>query len=674
MRTIFFLLILHIYVGLEAKSIDDIDYTYTTGEWIVSYCPKNKQIVEIPSHIDGFPVTKIDTGCFNICTMLRKVSLPNTIKSIGEYAFSGCKLLETIQLPFFIQFIGQDAFSRCSSLQHISVKNGKGLNFYDSKDGVLFDANFKTLIQYPIAKKDKTYKIPESVKTIKRNSFCFSQHLEHLIIPSAVTKIESFAIERLWNLKTFTVDKSNSHYSAINGVLYNKDQSVLISYPIHNAAKVFVVPPSVIQIAQDAFRCSQVKNVVFAGNTEILEHGVFAFCEKLENIDLSHTIETIGVECFYGCKSLTDIVLPNNLVKVGDGTFNKCNSLREVNVPKLVEFIGESVFSGCRNLEAITVDKSNPKYISDNGILIDNKNNFVVRCPEGLKLPSYKIPKEITEIGNKAFAGNKNIETIYLNEKLTNVGSYAFASCSNLKEVNGTFTASVIQENTFLDCVNLEKIFLGNNLKEISYGAFYNCQKLRTLTLPESLQSVGPKSFMNCLNLNQVKFGRSLNVIESSAFSNCRSLAAVDLPSSVERIGKNCFSGCFRLKSVQFNSRIKFVEFDTFTHCGQLETFTLPKSMEEYYNKIRFIDTHSPSLLLSSDQIAVDSNLSWSLQSDKSLILVGLPGQHIAIEKKYSPDGVWEFEKVLVLDTNGMRSIDISSHSPTIFYQFRVQN
>ncbi|WP_235324230.1 leucine-rich repeat protein [Anaeromassilibacillus senegalensis] len=134
-------------------------------------------------------VTSIGDGAFVGCNSLTSITIPNSVTSIGGWAFADCERLTSITIPSSVTSIGDLVFSYCYSLTNISVDAGNPN--YKSIDGVLFDKNGSTLIQYPAGKDEAVYHIPSGVTSIGDWAFYFCESLTSITIPSSVTSIGS---------------------------------------------------------------------------------------------------------------------------------------------------------------------------------------------------------------------------------------------------------------------------------------------------------------------------------------------------------------------------------------------------------------------------------------------------------------------------------------------------
>ena len=160
-------------------------------------------IVNIPSEIDGKPVTSIGYCAF---TGLTSVEISDSVTSIGRYAFWNCTHLTSVEIPNSVTSIGDHAFRNCSSLTDINVDSNNA--DYSSMDGVLFNKDKTELICYPIGKTNTSYTIPNSVTSIGDCAFRNCTSLTSVTIPDSVTSIGYFAFEGCTSLTSVTIPDS----------------------------------------------------------------------------------------------------------------------------------------------------------------------------------------------------------------------------------------------------------------------------------------------------------------------------------------------------------------------------------------------------------------------------------------------------------------------------------
>ena len=272
-------------------------------------------------------VTEIADGAFCHCTSLRTVVLPAGLRTIGDAAFYGCSALQTISLneglttigcwafsecaslssaniPASVSLLGDDAFSFCGSMTAINA-DGANKN-YTSQDGVLLDKQLTRIIAFP-GGKGPDYSVPATVTEINNHAFYGNTALRRITIHQDVSNIDDNPFLFCENLTDINVATANSRYSSIEGILYNKEQTDIVSVPKGRDGLVNV-PASVKRIDTGAFLCN----------------------DKVQAVSLPQGVSNIGDWAFLGCYQLATVNLPMSLTTLGEGALSDCVGLQEI--------------------------------------------------------------------------------------------------------------------------------------------------------------------------------------------------------------------------------------------------------------------------------------------------------------------------------------------------------
>jgi hypothetical protein len=139
-------------------------------------------------------------------------------------------------------------------------------------------------------------------------------------------------------------------------------------------------------------------------------------------------VEVIGSEAFAGL-SIESFDVPENIVSIHDNAFKNCKSLRSVNISKNVHSISDNIFRGCSALEAITVDSENQYYYSvDNCLMRDA--TLIAGCKTSV------LPSGVYKLGDGAFAGCSEMQSINIPNSLREIGEEVFDGCTSLTTIN----------------------------------------------------------------------------------------------------------------------------------------------------------------------------------------------------------------------------------------------
>ena len=341
------------------------------------------------------------------------VSIPSVyqgkpVTSIGDFAFYYSENVEFITIPSTINEIGLRSFYVCNNLKAIDVDSNNA--YYSSIDGVLFNKGQTILMKYPSQKVSSEYSIPEGTISVNSLSFIYNNYLESVNIPASIERLGEVIFGSCINLENIFVSDSNHYYSDVEGVLFNKDQSILIHHPINSELIDYIVPEGVIRIEHDAFS----QNV------------------NLTSISFPDSLLEIGRQAFLECENLTELNLPENLVNVDDFAFSFCNQITDIFIPASVSSFSSSAFAYTTSFELFTVDENNNNYSTIDGILFVKEKNILVTYPAGRTDDSYIIPSDVWFIPSFAFCGNLYLEYVYIPDSVTRIDGAVFHECDNL--------------------------------------------------------------------------------------------------------------------------------------------------------------------------------------------------------------------------------------------------
>ncbi len=394
-------------------------------------------------------ITAIENRLFFECEKLKSITIPDSVTAIGENAFYACSSLANIAIPDGLERIGSSAFEKCTSLVSITIPNRVVVNEWNddmlkgcvslenifvgenntsctSVNGVLFNKDKTKLIQYPGAKSDLSYTIPNSVIEIAPDAF-----------------------EYCSNLIEISVSPENTSYCSADGVLFNKEKTNLLRYPSAKADKSYVIPDSVTDIAETAF----------------------FDCEKLECLTVSENVKRITSPNYNGSYVEGGAFRNNASLKKVVWNAEKCYIAHadKYTDPESPEYnpnvVIPNAFSFFPNCTELVVGDT-VKYIPCT-ILANNQ-----------KIESVTISDSVIRIQPCAFYNCKNLKSVTIGNSVANIGFCAFEDCTSLSDVTIGNSVTGIGYATFRNCTGITEITIPNSVKSIDDSAFDKCWDL----------------------------------------------------------------------------------------------------------------------------------------------------------------------------------------------------
>ena len=341
--------------------------------------------------------------------------IPNSVTSIGDYAFYNCKSLQSITIPNSVTSIGNDAFSGCESLQSITIPNSvtsigdKAFRWCNSLQSVT---------------------IPNSVTSIGDNAFNWCKSLQSVTIPNSVTSIGDNAFNWCKSLQSVTIPNS---VTSIGDKAFSGCDSL----------RSITIPNSVTSIGDEAFSCcTSLRSITIPNSVISIGDYAFSSCESLQSVTIPNSVTKIGDYAFSWCKSLQSITIPNSVTKIGDYAFSDCESLQSITIPNSVTSIGDRAFYSCKSLQSVT------------------------------------IPNSVTSIGDGAFIDCESLTNVTIPNSVTSIEDHTFSLCYSLQSVTIPNSVTKIGDEAFSWCEYLQSITIPNSVKNIGNRAFWNCTHL----------------------------------------------------------------------------------------------------------------------------------------------------------------------------------------------------
>ena len=524
--------------------------------------------IQLPAKVssDGqeYTVTEIGDYVFYKCTSLTSITLPATLKSIGEsaFAYSG---VYNMTLPEGLTYIGKSAFEWGANLYTVSLPEtltSIGKNVF---------ANCWYLNQVSL---------PATLVSIGDNAFAYCSAIYEISLPAALKSIGNSAFEGC------------THLTGVN------------------------CPEALTSIGNGAFaECTALESVTLPEALTAIGESTFAGCTHLTSVSLPDNIASIGESAFAGCTRLGEINFPENLSTIGAKAFQNCSPLKTLEFGSKITKIGELAFNNCDKVTKITINALTPpeignpsssttaslpysyynyevwiladayddykaheywstyylkfKPIKHNGLAyrLDSKShkatvvadydayNWESNYTGDIVIPEYIYPDgetayAVTAIGEGAFAYAK-VTGVTFQGHLESVGQQAFQYSHITKIDFSNVNPDGLGRDICGNCPYLQSVILPEGLTRVPTFMFLQCPNLRHITLPESVTEVGDGAFMES-GLESVVIPPRCRNIDSDCFSGCLELAAVHLPTGLRTIGYSAFSANYELKTIEW--------------------------------------------------------------------------------------------------------------------------
>ena len=393
---------------------------------------KAAEMLSIPETINDIPVTRIaynairDAACYGI-------TIPNSVRYIGGYAFSSCTNLIYLEIPPSVTNTIPNAFVyNCPKLGEVA--------FCLTNETSAVKIDNKCLSQ-----------VPALTNVVVRGNGAMT------LGDSAFYDLASIQMATLQGVAE--IESGSGWETGVFNGCTNLKQVTLIDSPLRNI-----------------------------GNR------TFRNCAALASFAIPNTVTNIGSYAFSGCAALKSATLPEGLLSMGLGSFANCTSLGEAALPN--SFRGdtgnyaysEGYFAGCTSMTNLVIGSGIP-VVKKFYLPFDSTNAFTVTVNgSGATVIACDAFKG-TKAGSVVLNGVASIEGT------SSSGDGAFLDCTSLTEVVFGDGLAEIGGQAFRGCSALRSVSLPNTVTNLGSSAFSGCTSLRTATLNEGLRTIGFYAF-----------------------------------------------------------------------------------------------------------------------------------------------------------------------------------
>lgn len=451
--------------------------------------------------------------------------------------------------------------------------------------------------------------IGKDVKYISGEAFRYCSSLKEINIPAATETISTDRLHDCQSLERINVDKSNEYYCSVDEVLYNKDMTVLLQYPMKKADMTeFTVPDSVKTIGPYSFeRNTVLEKITIGSNVETIKLDAFENCTGLKEITFGEKVTTIGPYAFAGCSGLKGITLPNGLSEIDRSIFQNCTSLEKVTFGKNIKVIVQNAFENCNSLtdvyfngteeqwNSITVEAYyNEPLLKANihfaGIYLNGTVYYIFDEATGtLTIGGEGAIRDYTPPITSPFYYDGSIKKVIIEDGITRIGSFTFRDCHSVSYVEIADSVTSIGTEAFYECDSLESITIPAGVTEIEPSPFWGCKNLISINIDRNnpvydsrdncnaiIETATNTLVQGCLN---TVIPDSVTSINDRAFAGCTSLEDIMIPNSVTNIGVGAFASCSNLKNIHIPEGVTGIGAKAFYKCANLTEITIPDSV-----------------------------------------------------------------------------------------------
>lgn len=462
----------------DIYTIDELRYFFDDTNGLAKFAGFDKSTditsLVIPSTVrkDGktYAVVGIDLKNHHRQEKLVNISLPKTLRYIGNYAFAYLPSMQYIEIPENVTTMGNSIFYDSNNLKTIKI-NAVTPPMVGSFSGT---------------DKRKVY-VPDGSLHAYRSA---NPWTDCVLVGGEGTSV-SIAHVTAGELGHVILDEATylqevNKLTIVSGNLNNDDWKTLKS--MTNLVELDISGMAVTSIPSSAFSNKWgLEKIVLPKKLETIGNSAFSGT-GIKEIELSESLTTLDSHAFQNCTSLVSIKIPDKITKISYGTFEGCSNLQFVSFPSTLTLIEERAF-----------------YETD--------------------LSEIDIPGSVENIKENAFCRNENLKKVTFNEGLVKIESYSFLGCKSIESIVFPSTLRTIGYSGFADCTNLKQISLNEGLVCIESEAFSRCSGLTDIVLPSTLEYCKGGAFNGCRNVKSIE---ARSVLPPTTDGSCP-LSYVDL-------------------------------------------------------------------------------------------------------------------------------------------------
>ena len=368
-------------------------------------------------------------------------------------------------------------------------------NLYNSSDIISDDFIVKAGVATKYTGNKSIVVVPEGVTELAPCLFWDNQIIEEVVLPDTLVNISGDTFYNSANLKKVNIPRNvkfmgnnpfagcpnievineSPYFNLVDGILYNKDFTRLIYYPISKKDDKYKIKEGCRILGKHSFYlCDTLKEIVIPSSIIKLENNPFSGCTKINLVNKSdyyHIDDSVIYDKDYssviGCLNSinTDYLVLKDVKRICRNSFWNCKGIRKIVLPKTLESIGYNPFVSCSNIE---FESNSENYIVyDNALYTADKSKLVC-YPAKYAIGDIHLPDEVITLERGAFSGCDKMTNIHLHN-VSVISKTCFTNCNSLERVYCSDLVTYIGEWAFAHCTNLKEIsvykacFIDNN-------------------------------------------------------------------------------------------------------------------------------------------------------------------------------------------------------------------
>lgn len=413
------------------------------------------------------------TGCSSFASGI--VIIPDSVTAIGEKAFEGCDEITEIRVPSSVEEIGYDAFLGCAAL--------------------------------------KTLELSEGLKQLNNAAFDGCDALDEVVLPDSL----EILFEGVFGDSDVMLAYKDDHYTSSdnislckavcydeNGFLVHDGDLLTVLSTVHGD---IVIPDTVEKICSGAFFEKEINTVVIPSSVRVIERNAFIYCGWINEVTIEEGVTTLGDDIFLYCDFSGAVVhLPSTLTDITEyslatGSYSVGFEYKGKEYRRYESYVtGENPLY---ELLGILMPEYEDGLLIEDGVLVD-----CLYCKDSYFSPMV-VPEGVTVIGDEVFNGSVNVFfEVVLPQTLSEIGNKAFAF-AYIRSLELPPNVRKLGENAFYGCFNLETVKLNEGLEEIGGKAFADCYDLTEINIPSTVKHIDETAFDRSDNVTVTYNGSS---------------------------------------------------------------------------------------------------------------------------------------------------------------------